>query len=142
VGELPDELIAWLVAVDGNQRMAFVATDATPVVPTDEIIAIARYCHIRPQVAEIAAVVADPWQGRGLGPLLLYRLAIYGRDRGYASFIATLSRWNGRAIRSLTRCELPYTLKRLDEDTLLASIDIAPLDRWREQRGSDAVAGA
>jgi GNAT superfamily N-acetyltransferase len=145
VREFPDELVAWLVSVDGDQRMAFVATGAENALddPTrEEIIGIARYNHIRPQVAEMAAVVADPWQGRGLGPLLIYRLAIYGRARGYTSFIAPMSRWNGSAIRALIRCELPYTLKRLDEDTLLASIDITPLDRLREQWGSAPGAGS
>ena len=64
----------------------------------------------------------------GLGPLLLYHLAIYGRRRGYATFMASMSSRNMHAVRSLMHCGLPYTLKNLDEDTLLASVDITPLD--------------
>lgn len=130
----PDELAVRLACVDGDQRMAFVATDAADTADTaddpthEQIIAVARYDYVRPQIAEMATVVADLWQGRGLGPLLLYRLALYGRSRGYATFIAPMSRWNSRAIRALLHSGFPYTLKQLDEDTLLASVDITPLD--------------
>jgi acetyltransferase len=133
LGEFPQELAAWLTRVDGDQRMAFVATDAADADDHahEEIIAIARYDRVRPQVAEMAAVVADRWQGRGLGPILLYRLAVYGRSRGYTTFIALMSSRNRRALRALMRCGLPYLLKQLDEDTLLASVDITQLDCLR-----------
>ncbi len=114
LGGFPVELAAWLTRVDGDQRMAFVATDAAADHSHEEIIGIARYDRVRPQVAEMAAVVADRWQGRGLGPILLYRLAVYGRSRGYTM-----------------RCGLPYLLKQLDEDTLLTSVDITQLNCLR-----------
>jgi GNAT superfamily N-acetyltransferase len=115
--------------------MAFVAIDAAEGVlaavaeaSNGDIIGITRYERVRPQVAEVATVVADRWQGRGLGLILLYHLAIYGRRRGYATFIGTMSSRNRRAIRSLMDCGLPYTLKKMGEDTLLASLDITQLD--------------
>jgi GNAT superfamily N-acetyltransferase len=128
LGEFPQELAAWLTCVDGDQRMAFVATDAEDDHAHEEIIAIARYDRVRPQVAEMAAVVADRWQGRGLGPILLYRLAVYGCSRGYTTFIALMSGRNRYALRALMCCGLPYLLKQLDEDTLLASVDITQLN--------------
>jgi acetyltransferase len=122
----PDELAAWLTCVDGDRRMAFVATDPVDEVASarQTIIAVARYDHVRPLVAEMATVVADRWQGRGLGPQLRYRLAVYARYRGYTSLIGYVRSTNDHALRALRRCALPYTLKRLDEDTLLATIDI------------------
>jgi GNAT superfamily N-acetyltransferase len=141
LGEFPDELVAWLVRVDSDQRMAFVATDAAEDAPRNEIIAIARYNQLRPQVAEMAAVVADSWQGRGLGPIVVYRLAIYGRTRGYTTFVAPMNRWNSPAIHALYRCELPYTIKRLDEDTLLASVDLTRLDQLANQQRSESLGG-
>ena len=144
LGTFPDELVAWLVRVDGDQRMAFVATDATDAADDarrDEIIAIARYTQLRPQVAEMAAVVADSWQGRGLGPIVVYRLAIYGRGRGYTTFVAQMNRWNSLAIHALYRCELPYTIRRLDEDTLLTSVDLTRLDELHNQQGSAPSGG-
>ena len=137
LGEFPDELISRLSCVDRDERMAFVATDAArePDHPdeTDEpifeqIIGVVRYDRVRQQVAEIAAVVADRWQGHGLGLILMYHLATYARRHGYTTFISTMSRWNDRAIRALMHCGLHYTLKQLDEDTLSAAIDITQLD--------------
>jgi GNAT superfamily N-acetyltransferase len=140
LGEFSDELIVHLAWVDRDERMAFVATDAAREVDTpdksnapdeslnEQIIGVARYDRVRPQVAEIAAVVADRWQGHGLGLILMYHLAMYARRHGYTTFISTMSRWNDRAIRALMHCGLRYTLKQLDEDTLSAAVDITPLD--------------
>jgi GNAT superfamily N-acetyltransferase len=137
LGEFPDELISRLSCVDKDERMAFVATDTArepdepdmPDEPIDElIIGVARYDRVRQQVAEIAAVVADRWQGRGLGLILMYHLAMFARRQGYTTFISTMSRWNDRAIRALIHCGLRYTLKQLDEDTLSATVDLTPLD--------------
>jgi acetyltransferase len=122
----PDELAAWLTCVDGDRRMAFVATDTAHERASahQTIIAVARYEHVRPQVAELAEVVADRWQGRGLGPQLLYRLAVYARCRGYTTLIGYVRSTNERALHVLLRGALPYTLTRLDVDTVLATIDI------------------
>jgi acetyltransferase len=128
LGEFPEELAVWLTCVDGDERMAFVATDLSGDLACEQIIAVARYARARPQVAEVAAVVADRWQGRGLGSTLLYRLAAYGRSRGYATFIGYVSSRNARAIHTLMRCNLPHIIKQLDEDMLLASVDITHLD--------------
>lgn len=131
----PDQLATWLTCVDGDQRMAFVATDmvdATDVAsPTHEIIGVARYEHVRPLVAEVAEVIADRWQGRGLGPQLLYRLAVYARSRGYATLVGFVRGNNERAMHALPRGAFPYTLKQLDEDTLLATVDITHAEALR-----------
>jgi GNAT superfamily N-acetyltransferase len=131
LGEFPDELISRLSCVDKDERMAFVATNAArePDEPIyEQIIGVARYDRVRQQVAEIASVVADRWQGLGLGPILMYHLAMYARRHGYTTFISTMSRWNDRAIRALIHCGLRYTLKLLDEDTLSAAVDITEID--------------
>jgi acetyltransferase len=122
----PDALASWLTCVDHDRRMAFVAIDPVEEVASvrQTIIGIARYEHLRPQVAEMAEVVADRWQGRGLGPQLLYRLAVYACRRGYTTLIGWVRSTNARMVRALRRSALPYTLKPLDEDTLLAAIDV------------------
>jgi acetyltransferase len=126
LARFPDALAAWLTRVDGDQRMAFVATDLVEEVASarQTIIGVARYEHVRPRVAEMAEVVADRWQGRGLGPQLLYRLAVYARRRGYTTLIGWVRSTNERMLRALRRTTLPYTLKSLDADTLLATIDV------------------
>lgn len=128
LGEFPDELIVRLSCVDGDQRMAFVATNVADESTREQIIGVARYDRVRSQIAEMAAVVADRWQGHGLGLILLYHLAMYARRYGYTTFISSMSRWNDHAIRALMHCGLRYTLKQEDEDTLSAAVDITQLD--------------
>jgi RimJ/RimL family protein N-acetyltransferase len=70
--------------VDGHDRMALVAT------VDDEIVGVARYDRLQPKSAEaeVAFVVDDAHQGRGLGSLLLEQLAAYARNQGIEVFRA------------------------------------------------------
>jgi acetyl coenzyme A synthetase (ADP forming)-like protein len=52
------------------------------------IVAAARYDVVRPGVAEVAFVVADEHQGRGVGTLLLEHLAAIARSQGIGTFVA------------------------------------------------------
>src|SRR5919206_101211 len=57
-----------------------------------EGIGIARFVREQPggPVAEAAVAVADEWQGRGVGGVLLERLAERAREVGVAEFTASL----------------------------------------------------
>jgi GNAT superfamily N-acetyltransferase len=44
----------------------------------------------RPHLAEAAVVIADEWQGRGLGTALVKRLAERAREEGITAFTATV----------------------------------------------------
>jgi GNAT superfamily N-acetyltransferase len=80
-----DALIQRLTDVDHCDREALVALDARG------IAGIARYAASGDRtVHDIAVVVADDWQGHGLGRLLMTRLAHIARARGISSFHATL----------------------------------------------------
>jgi acetyl coenzyme A synthetase (ADP forming)-like protein len=69
--------------VDHDDREALVA------VLNGHIIAVGRYDRFdRPDVAEVAFVVADAHQGRGIGTLLLEYLAAAARSRGIGQFVA------------------------------------------------------
>ena len=63
----------FLVDVDDHRHEAILATDPA----TGRGIAVVRYVEIpgEPGVVEIAATVADDWQGHGLGPALLAQVA-------------------------------------------------------------------
>ena len=54
----------------------------------DEIVAAARYDVVKPGEAEVAFVVADEHQGRGVGTLLLEHLAVIARAHGIHTFAA------------------------------------------------------
>ena len=68
--------------VDYRDRFALVAT------LEGDIVAVARYDREGPETAEVAFVVSDAHQGRGVGSLLLEQLAAAARERGIRRFVA------------------------------------------------------
>ncbi len=69
---LPGELER-LTRIDGDQEMAIVATIVINSI--EQQIGVARYVRDKDlSTAEFAIVIADPWQGRGLGKRLLQTL--------------------------------------------------------------------
>jgi GNAT superfamily N-acetyltransferase len=67
----------YLANIDYQRRMAIVTLG--PSVADPELIAVARYESMAHEdVAEIALVVQDSWQGRGLGAFLLREILRVG----------------------------------------------------------------
>lgn len=111
-------LIKRLVDVDHHDREALIALDERG------IVGVARYGAAGP-THEVAVVVADDWQGRGLGRLLLRRLAHIARARGIASFHATMLGDNRRA-QSLVLGLSPRTRMHFEDGYLEADIPLRP----------------
>lgn len=69
--------------VDHHDREGLVALDG------DAIVAVGRYDRIPDTTeAEVAFVVADSWQGKGVGTSLLEQLAHRARAEGITQFVA------------------------------------------------------
>ena len=80
--------------VDHHDREALVATAG------GELIGVARYDRYEGTAdAEVAFVVADAWQGSGVGSLLLEHLAARARVEGLERFVAETLAENSRMIR-------------------------------------------
>uniref|UniRef100_UPI003D901013 bifunctional acetate--CoA ligase family protein/GNAT family N-acetyltransferase n=1 Tax=Gordonia sp. B7-2 TaxID=3420932 RepID=UPI003D901013 len=83
---LPPREVARMTTVDHQKRVALVA------VLGGEIIAVGLYEGLaldgKPESAEVAFVVADEHQGRGLGPILLEHLAGAAAENGFTRFEA------------------------------------------------------
>ena len=80
---LSDTMLHRFVNVDYVDRMAFVALLG------DSIIAVARYDRIPgSDAAEVAFLVDDAHQGRGLGTIMLEYLAAVAQESGIARFLA------------------------------------------------------
>ena len=80
--ELTPEAIARFTRIDYDREMALVAVQAPPGA-APSIVGVTRY--VRESVgrsAEFALVVADAWQRRGLGTLLMARLEECALDAG------------------------------------------------------------
>ncbi len=82
--------------VDGADRVALVAERA------DRMIAVARYDRAPGRdEAEVAFVVADAFQGRGIGTTLLEHLVVTARQHGIKRFVAETLLDNHRMIQVL-----------------------------------------
>jgi GNAT superfamily N-acetyltransferase len=86
--DLSEPLLRHLTEVDHHDHEAIGAIDPA----TGHGIGIARYVRHpdRPDAAEAAVTVADDWQGRGLGTVLLGELADRARIAGIRVFTATV----------------------------------------------------
>ncbi|MEO5652369.1 MAG: GNAT family N-acetyltransferase [Marmoricola sp.] len=80
--QLSERDVLRFTTVDHRDRVAFVVTVA------ELIIAVGRYDVVEKGQAEVAFLVQDSHQGRGIGQLLLEHLAQAGRERGVDRFTA------------------------------------------------------
>jgi RimJ/RimL family protein N-acetyltransferase len=87
--------------VDYRQRMAIVAEVDDRREP--ELVGVARYGPSDEGTADIGLVVADAWQGLGLGSLLLQEILHAGEQRGIHEFSAEVLTDNRRALSLFAR---------------------------------------
>ncbi|HEY1520446.1 MAG TPA: GNAT family N-acetyltransferase [Solirubrobacteraceae bacterium] len=71
---------------------------------TPAIVAHAGWFRIDSKRAEAAFLVTDSWQGRGLGALLLSRLAQSAEQRGIATLVAEVLPGNRAMLTVFERC--------------------------------------
>ncbi len=90
---LSDRDVKRFTHVDYDKRVAFVVTIGA------SIIAVGRYDAVADGEAEVAFLVEDDQQGRGLGQLLLEHLAQAGREMGIHRFVADVLPENVRMIQ-------------------------------------------
>ncbi len=90
---LSDRDVERFTHVDHDRRVAFVITRA------GDLVAVGRYDALDDREAEVAFLVQDDYQGRGLGQLLLEHLAEAGRERGFERFVAEVLPENTRMIQ-------------------------------------------
>ena len=99
VDHLSDEWLTYLTDVDHHDHEALAALDPE----SGRGVGVARFVRSeeRADVAEAAVTVADDWQGRGLGTLLLELLAARAREEGVAHFTALLLATNEEMLELL-----------------------------------------
>jgi GNAT superfamily N-acetyltransferase len=91
-----------LAEVDYRSRLALVVERGPREAP--ELIAVARYePTARPDTAEVAFVVLDGWQGKGIGTTLLGDLLAAAEARGIRRFSAWVLADNARMLDLLHR---------------------------------------
>ena len=98
---LPEHWYRHFANVDYHARLALVAEDVTPAGPL--LRAVARYePGDTPGTTEIAMVVEDGWQNRGLGRVMLDALLAAAEARGQRRFLADVLAENQPMLRLLS----------------------------------------
>jgi GNAT superfamily N-acetyltransferase len=100
ITRLPQKQIQNFLYTDYRSEMAIVGT--LPEAHGEEIIAIGRY-YVQPQTnrAEVALLVRDQWQNRGIGTFLFQYLITIAKRNGIAGFTAEVLSGNKRALAML-----------------------------------------
>ncbi|MEA2514520.1 MAG: hypothetical protein QOJ59_4007 [Thermomicrobiales bacterium] len=120
---LSDEQAHYFTELDGIDRFALVALD--PLAP-EEIAGVVRFDRDPgTDRAEYAAIVADRWQGHGLGLALTHRLIEAARRRGVRFLYALVLPDNARMLNLLRDLRLP---ERVHLEDGVARVVIGPLD--------------
>jgi len=113
--ELTDEEARTLSTVDYSSRMAFVALCEES--EGEIVVGVSRYALLdanQLEIAESAVVVADEYQCRGIGKLLLRRLVSYARAKGIQYLCGNLQIGNNRMLELVKRSGLPYQTRFVD----------------------------
>jgi RimJ/RimL family protein N-acetyltransferase len=110
-------------SVDHVDRDALVALDGD-----GQIVAVARFDRLAPSAttAEVAFVVADPWQHHGVGGALFARLATRARDVGVTRFVADTLVGN-QAMRTVFRHAGLAHQETVEQGVVRVTIDLAPI---------------
>ncbi|CAN5285524.1 bifunctional GNAT family N-acetyltransferase/acetate--CoA ligase family protein [soil metagenome] len=151
---IPDRDLIRFTHVDYHDRVALV------VVLGHDLVAVGRYERLEdPAEAEVAFLVEDAHQGRGLGSVLLEHLAAAARERGIGRFSAEVLAENAAMVRIFQDAGYVAT-RSFDDGVVHLEFPIAPTESSvavayeREQRsefrsiarllhpGSVAVIGA
>lgn len=130
---IPERDLRRFVNVDHHDREAFV------VLASDQIVAVGRYERLGPAAteAEVAFVVEDAYQGRGIGSVLLEHLADAARRVGIPTFVAEVLPANNAMLRVFA--DFGYQVRRQFADGVVhLSFPIAPTEATLEvQRGRE-----
>ncbi|HEX5595239.1 MAG TPA: GNAT family N-acetyltransferase [Micromonosporaceae bacterium] len=135
---IPDRDLRRFVTVDHHEREAFV------VITGDRIVAVGRYERLGPGApeAEVAFVVEDAYQGRGIGSVLLEHLAEAARQEGISRFVAEVLPTNAAMLGVFA--DFGYQVQRQYADGVAhLSFPIAPTERslavqWEREHRTEA----
>src|SRR6187200_2897016 len=118
---LTDRDVKRFTEVDYVDRVAFILTLG------DEMIAVGRYDRVEDDHAEVAFLIEDAHQGRGIAQLLLEHLAQAARERGISRFVAEVLPENRRMANVFADAGYRIT-KGIEDGVLAVEFPILPTD--------------
>lgn len=123
--ELSEREVQHLTQVDYVDRLALIVQDG------DRLVAVGRYDRIPgTSEAEVAFLVADPYQHHGLGLLLLKHLADAARALGITTFTAETQADNRGMLGVFNDSGFPVT-STIDDEVVSVSFPIEPTEASR-----------
>ncbi len=121
-GDLTESDLHTFCDVDYDNTLGLVAE--TGENGRKHIIGVGRYVRLPdPQIAEIAFVVQDSEQKKGIGTQLLRHLSILAWERGIRYFVGELLRENGRMINILRKSD-PGMRRLIDGSSFTITIKV------------------
>jgi acetyltransferase len=122
---LTPAMLARFTQIDYDREMALVALEAPR--GGERIVAVCRYIRLPDERScEFAIVVADPWQGRGLGRRMMQRLIEVARERGIARMVGYVMAGNPGMAAMCAHLGMRLAPQPGDAQTLVAVLDLAP----------------
>ena len=101
------ERLTRICFIDYDREMALVAERRNPETGESEILGVGRMMKIHgTNEAEVAVLISDQWQGRGLGKELLARLLIVGADEKLSKLTADILPDNRDVMRVCEKARL------------------------------------
>ncbi|MFI6386050.1 GNAT family N-acetyltransferase [Nonomuraea sp. NPDC050540] len=123
--KLSDKEVAWFTNVDYANRVALIATIGT------EMVAVIRYDRVSATEGEVAFLVEDAHQGRGVASVLLEHLAATAHENGIETFIADVLPANMKMMGVLRQAG--YTAQsRFADGVVRMTLDLAPTETSAE----------
>lgn len=124
--KLSDKELTRFTTVDHVDRVAFVLYRG------EELLGIGRYDRTNdPTEAEVAFMISDKHQGRGIGSILLEHLAAAAHERGIQRFSAEVLPENRPMLNVFSDAGYEVT-REFEDGIVLVEFDIDPTDRSRE----------
>ena len=134
-----DWVIAWSIKVDYADHFALVAETGTP----REIVAHAGYVRIDADRAEVAFVVADQWQGKGISTIMLAHLADAAQQQRISTFFAEVLPANHRMLDVFRESGFPLDIRSTPDAIAIefpTSLSPEAVERFEERGRIAAIA--
>ena len=123
--QLTPAMLARFTQVDYDRELALLALAPDPASPTAEkIVGISRYiANYDGESAEFAVVVTDTWQNRGIGRMLMERIIVCARQRGFKRLEGVVLRAN-RAMLNFS-AQLGFEIRDNSDDPEQVTVVLA-----------------
>jgi acetyltransferase len=121
--ELTPAMVARFTQIDYDREMALVAVDEKGGAPA--IIGVARYImNADPESAEFAVVIADGWQGNGVGRMLMTRLIDCAKGRGLKRLEGAVLRANPNMLKFVSAIGFKSRDDPDDAEQVIVTLDL------------------